>query len=296
MTSSKATAAGFVAIAIWGGTIPWMRTISDALGPMSGGAWMCIVSAIALWAARLAGGQFGLPRVSLPTIALNGTLFASYLVCFTAAIGLATTRTDAVAVGMVNYLWPSLAVLIAPLVARQSVRPALLLAVAIALFGTGFAVLGGGAASLGETLARVLERPAPYVLAAGAALCWAIYSNVAEYGRRPGDESPVVVYATIAACATALSTELVEGLAIPHTLPVIASVVALGTATACSYLCWDAAVQAGDRRVVGTAALFTPVLSVSAASLAFGIAPGAHVWIGAMILVAAAFVANVGRR
>jgi drug/metabolite transporter (DMT)-like permease len=295
MTSTRATAAGLGAIAIWGGTIAWMRTISDALGPMSGGAWMCIVSALVLWALRLGQGQLRLPRVSLRSIGVNGTLFATYLVCFTAAIGLATTRVDAVAVGMVNYLWPSLAVLFAPIAARQPVRATLLAAVAIALFGTGFAVLGGGAATLSQALAGVLSRPAPYALAACAALCWAIYSNVAEYGRRPGDENPVVVYATLAAVATALTTQLSEGLAIPRSMTVIASVGALGAATALSYLGWDLAMRSGDRRVVGTAALFTPVLSVSAASLAFGSVPGAHVWIGAGLLVLAAFVANLGR-
>jgi drug/metabolite transporter (DMT)-like permease len=287
-----ATALGAVPILVWGATLAWVRTLSDEVGAVSGGAWMCIGATLALWFWRIARQGLTRPRVSGKTIALNGSLFAAYLVCFSIAVGTAATRVEAVSVGLVNYLWPSLALLIAPWFSGKRITALLAVQVVVAMAGTAVAVLARGDIPVHAILQAIMNRPVPYVAALLAALCWALYSNTASVGVRDGDENPVSVYLPMAATATGLYAWMVEGLPLPQQTETWISLATLSVATAAAYLCWDFAMRKGNTRVVGLGALFTPVLSVSIASIAFGETLGWNIWAGASLIVAASLMSR----
>lgn len=287
-----ATALGAVPILVWGATLAWVRTLSDEVGPVSGGAWMCIGATVALWLWRTARQGLTLPRVSGKTIALNGSLFAAYLVCFSVAVGTAATRVEAVSVGLVNYLWPSLAMLLAPLFSGGRMTWLLATQVAVAIAGTAVAVLARGDIPVNAILQAIAQQPAPYIAALLAAICWALYSNTASFGVREGDENPVSVYLPMAAAATGLYAWMVEGLPLPQQTPTWISLVTLSIATATAYLCWDFAMRKGNARIVGLGALFTPILSVSIAGIAFGETLGWNIWAGAALIVLASWMSR----
>ena len=287
-----ATALAAVPILVWGATLAWVRTLSDEVGAVSGGAWMCIGATIALWLWRTARQGLTLPRVSGKTIALNGSLFAAYLVCFSVAVGTAASRVEAVSVGLVNYLWPSLAMLIAPLFSGARITLLLTTQVAVAIAGTAVAVLARGDIPVSAILQAIAQRPVPYIAALLAALCWALYSNTASVGVREKDENPVSVYLPMAAAATGLYAYIVEGLPLPQQTSTWISLVTLSVATATAYLCWDFAMRKGNARLVGLGALFTPILSVSIAGIAFGETLGWNVWAGASLIVLASWMSR----
>lgn len=84
---------------------------------------------------------FLLPRRTslreLPTLYLwvGALLFVAYEVCFVLALGLARSRNEAIEVGMVNYLWPSLTVLMSAMAGRQRLNALMLGGLALALAG-----------------------------------------------------------------------------------------------------------------------------------------------------------------
>lgn len=287
-----ATALGAVPILVWGATLAWVRTLSDEVGAVSGGAWMCIGATIALWAWRTARQGLTRPRVSGKTVTLNGSLFAAYLVCFSIAVGTAASRVEAVSVGLVNYLWPSLAMLIAPLFVGKRITVVLVAQVAVAVVGTAIAVLARGDIPVDAILQAIVQRPAPYVAALLAALCWALYSNTASVGVREGDENPVSAYLPMAAVATGIYAWMVEGLPFPQQTATWISLVTLSIATAAGYICWDVAMRKGNTRIVGLGALFTPILSVSIAGVAFGERLGWNIWAGASLIVVASLMSR----
>jgi drug/metabolite transporter (DMT)-like permease len=287
-----ATALGAVPILVWGATLAWVRTLSDEVGAVSGGAWMCIGATIALWAWRTARQGLTLPRVSGKTIALNGTLFAAYLVCFSVAVGTAASRVEAVSVGLVNYLWPSVAMLIAPLFSGRRITALLTIQVLVAVAGTAVAVLARGDIPMDAILQAIVQRPLPYIAALLAALCWSLYSNTASVGVRDGDENPVSVYLPMAALATGMYAWVVEGLPFPQRTGTWISLVTLSIATAAGYICWDFAMRKGNTRIVGLGALFTPILSVSIAGIAFGERLGWNIWAGASLIVVASLMSR----
>jgi drug/metabolite transporter (DMT)-like permease len=253
---------------------------------------MCIGATIALWLWRTARHGLTRPRVSGKTIALNGSLFAAYLVCFSVAVGTAASRVEAVSVGLVNYLWPSLAMLIAPLFSGARITLLLTTQVGVAIAGTAIAVLARGDIPVSAILQAIAQRPVPYIAALLAALCWALYSNTASIGVREKDENPVSVYLPMAAAATGLYAYIVEGLPLPQQTSTWISLVTLSVATATAYLCWDFAMRKGNARLVGLGALFTPILSVSIAGIAFGETLGWNVWAGAALIVLASWMSR----
>lgn len=287
-----ATAGGLFALLVWGFTLAWVRGLTAELGSIGAGAWMCLVATATVWAARVAREGLTAPRVSTRTVTLNGTLFALYLVLFTTAVGRAQTAQESVTLGLVNYLWPSLSILLGRHLAGRRITPTLLAGIALALAGTAVAVLGRADVSVSQTVAAVVARPLPYAAALGAALCWTVYSNTAAWGVRDGDENPVVVYLPLATAGTVALAMLTDGLGVPQSPGSWISALTLGVATGIAYLGWDAGARHGDRALLGTASLFVPILSVTTAAIAFGSMPPSNVWVGAGMLVAAAALSN----
>jgi drug/metabolite transporter (DMT)-like permease len=292
MRISRSTVFGVSAIAVWGATIPWLRILSDSTGPVSGGAWMTVIAAATLWTVRLARGQWHLPRTPWRSVALSGSMFAAYMVLFTFAVGNAASASESVAVGLVNYLWPSLGVAFAPFFERRPFTLVLGAGVLLALFGTAVALFARPDLSPLDAAQLAASRPLPYVAAGIGAMCWAIYSNVAGWYRSPDDENGAVWYSTFAAIGVSIVALSMEGFPAPPTPGLWASALLLGSLTGWSFLAWDEGVRTGQRRFLETAALFTPILSVVAAAAAQQAFPEAGVAGGACLLVLAAFVCN----
>lgn len=112
--TSGATALGFLAILLWSVTIPLSRSVIEQLGPFTTGALVHLAGALLLAGLSAAGGGPVRPRGgSAVYVGACGGLFVAYFLCLQVALGLAADRRQAIEVGLVNYLWPSLTVLLA---------------------------------------------------------------------------------------------------------------------------------------------------------------------------------------
>lgn len=101
-------------------------------------------------------------------------MFIAYEASISLSIGLATTNAQSVEVSLVNYLWPTLLVLMTAAVShkRGSVSEALPGAI-VATVGVAMAV-GGENLDVQEAVANIASNPLPYVLAFAGAFIWAI--------------------------------------------------------------------------------------------------------------------------
>jgi drug/metabolite transporter (DMT)-like permease len=110
---------GLVAVLCWSSTVGLIRSVSEALGALGGAAMLYSVSAALLLAVQ------GVPRVaqlrSVSKVYLLGCglLFVLYEICLSVAIGLAQDRAQSMELGMINYLWPSLTIVLAVLCRQQ---------------------------------------------------------------------------------------------------------------------------------------------------------------------------------
>ena len=106
---------GLVAIVLWSSSVAFIRTLAEQMGPFSTVAFSYLFAG-AVTLAVTAYSKGGLPRLwSQPPKYLwgCGALFVIYTACFCLSVGLAVDRAQVLEVGLVNYLWPSLTLLLA---------------------------------------------------------------------------------------------------------------------------------------------------------------------------------------
>ena len=112
----RGTLTGLVAVVLWSSTIGLIRSISELLGPTGGAAMIFSVSGI------LAVLALGVPRpASFKRVYLfvGGALFISYEIFLALSLGLARNRAQVLELGMINYMWPCLTIVLAVVLKQQ---------------------------------------------------------------------------------------------------------------------------------------------------------------------------------
>ena len=208
--------------------------------------------------ALLAGSLIALPlsgfdlrqwRVPLPTLALGVYGLFGYHFLFFIALRFA----PAVQANLVNYLWPLLIVVLAPVLLRGlHFRWLHVLAACIGVSGAALAIAGNRALDAGFAWG--------YVPALGSAFIWASYSLLTQ--RVP--HFPTAAIGSFALVSGLLSL-LCHGLLEPRTAlsasdMLLIAALGLGPLGAAFFL-WDAALKRGDPRRIGLLSFLTPLLS-----------------------------------
>lgn len=291
---NRPTAAGLVAILLWSTTVAFSRTVSESLGPLTAGACVYTLGGtVSFAAAAMTPG--GLRRlVAMPRRYLFGcgALFTLYTVLLYAAVGLATSRAAVLAVGLANYLWPSLLLLFSIPVLGRRPRRRLVPGMLLALAGTALASTAGSGVGIRD-LVRGGGEPIPVLLAAGAAVLWALYSNLARlWGPAQGSAVPLFLLASGAAF---LGLRVAAGESPPRDGGAAPAVLYLALfPTWLAYRLWDEAMLRGDLALAGAASYFTPLLStlVSAAVLGVPLTPALAA--AAVLVTAGALLSRSG--
>ncbi len=213
------------------------------------------------------GGVLGIVRlkdwlVPIPTLLLGiGGIFGYHVMLFTAF-----RMSPIVEANLVNYLWPLLIVLL---------TPAVLPGFGLKMHNVLGAVMGMAGAALiatGGSIHPDLSALPGYLLAAAAALTWALYSLLTK--RAPAFGSGAVGAFCLAAGLLSLALyfvqaggsgfDVIRGSDWPFLL-----LLGIGPMGAAFFL-WDAALKRGDTRIIGSLSYMTPLLSTLALTLIGG--------------------------
>ncbi len=194
-------------------------------------------------------------RVPAPTLAIGvAGLFGFHFLLF-----VALRHAPPVQANLVNYLWPLLIVLLAPLfVPSVRLRPLHVVAAVIGFAGAALAIAGPGDLGGGWRWG--------YLAALGSALVWAVYSLMTRRLASAGRGSPTAAVGGFCAAAGLLSL-CCHLLLEPRTalsagdLGLIA-LMGIGPMGAAFYL-WDRALKHGDPRIIGVLSYLTPLASTA---------------------------------
>jgi len=251
------------------------------------GVALCVGSVLA-WPAALKDRQ--LWKISRANLALGVfSLFGFHFLLF---MGL--RLASAVEVNLVNYLWPLLIVVLAPLyLPGMRLRGVHLLAAAIGFGGAAIAILGGSdLQSAGNTHAGT-EPIAGYSLALGSAFIWANYSLLTKRGELTGKGFPTAAIGLFGLLSGLLSllchAVLEPSVALDVRQCLLLGLLGLGPLGAAFFL-WDRALKLGDVHHIGVLSYLTPLAStvilllVTGRGLSWNIALAATLIIGAAIL------------
>ena len=190
-------------------------------------------------------------RVSWRTLALG----VYGLFGYHAALFIALQTAPSVQANLVNYLWPLLIVVLAPLFIRSSrLSLRIILAAIVGFTGAAVAVLSGGAGTGGFEIG--------YLFALIAAIVWATYSLGTKV-TAPFPTAAVGVFAFVAGALAICAHFLLEpAVAIEMSDWSLLVLLGIGPLGAAFYF-WDFAIKHGNPQQLGLLSFLTPLLSTA---------------------------------
>jgi len=321
--SHFATAGGAGAILLWSTTVAVARSLSEQLGPVTAAAAAYGVSGIVALAALLHGRRgrerirflgchmrapcahvskrtTGAPRnkgvlpcglratriMQLPAKYLIGcgTLFVAYMLLLFLAIGWARNRQQVLEVGLLNYLWPALTLVLSLVLLGKKASWMLIPGTLLALAGVFLVVTQGEYVSWQSLRGNFCDNPGAYAMALAAAVAWAMYSTLTRRWAGGQEDGAVLVFLPITAGVLVLICCFLQE---PRnwSRQAVAEALFLGIATYLAYVLWDNAMRRGNVIMVAAASYLTPLFSTIVSCLYLAVVPGARLWGGCAILI-----------
>ncbi len=286
------TVLGFLAILFWSSSIAFTRSLAEQLGPATAAAAIFLLSGTIGCSYLVLRGWRPRSLLALPRryLIACGAMFVCCGVSLYLATGLAANRQQVLVVGVINYLWPGLTLVLSlPILGRRA-RLTLLPGALVALAGVVLAMAPPGSFSWQSFVADAREAAGPYALAFVAALSWALYSNFARKyaGGSEGGAVPVFLLATglaLAALRPAFTEHSHWQLQSLLELLFIAIVPLL-----LAYAFWDVAMRKGRMILVVSFSYLIPLLSTLVSCLYLRVLPGANLWIACVLVIGGALV------
>ena len=300
-----ASVAGYMAILLWSGSISFQRVLSEQLGPLATGAGAYMIGGLVGCAILLArpSARRGLRGAAMKETLICGIFFVVFQVCYVTSVGLATGRKQALVVGVINYLWPAITLVLSIPILKSRPRPLLFpVGVIVALAGAVAAAAFQGNLALGDFLGDLRANAWAYSICLVNAVAWSIYSNLTRRWVNKVPGGVVFIYSLAggilmgAMAVAAASAGLPR--AVPHWSPGLLPFLlgqALGPTLGAFFL-WETAMRSGNVTLVTVAAYLTPVFSLAASCIVFQQAAGAGLWVGSALVVAGAVLCKLSVR
>jgi len=284
------TALGLAAILLWSTSVAFGRSLGEQLGPLTTAALIYTLGGLLGTAVLAVSNKLPALR-ALPRRYLLGcgALFCAYMASLYLGLGLAATHSQVLQVGLLNYLWPTLTVLLSVPILRLRAGPLLVPGAILATAGVFLATTQDQSLTWPAIQVNLAQNGLPYLLGLSAALSWALYSTLSRRwaSQAAGQAVPLFMLCTglLLGGARALVAETTQWS--PRAVAELAYMV-VGSNLA--YAFWERAMRRGDIVLVAAASLLTPLLSTLVSTLYLDARPGPRLWIGCAMVIAGAVV------
>lgn len=279
MTKQKATLIGLIAIVLWSTMVGLIRGVSEGLGPVGGAAAIYSLSGLLL---IFTVGFPNIRRFPVGYLIAGSVLFVSYEICLALSLGYAATRHQAIEVGMVNYLWPSLTVLFAILFNGQKTTWIIVPGVLLAITGICWVLGGENGLNPGEIISNITSSPLSYFLAFLGAFIWATYCTVTnKYAR---GFNGITVFVLLTALSLWVHYFLTPQPEMMFSTPVVIKLVSAALTLGFAYSAWNVGILHGNVTIMAVGSYFTPVLSSALAAVLLSAPLSFSFWQGAIMV------------
>ena len=286
ISSLFATIGGVVAIVLWSTTVAVFRSLSEQLGPITSGASICVVSGIIAMVVLLLRPQKRrhMFHLSIKYLLVCGILFIGYNLVIYLAVGWANTNQEVLEVGLLNYMWPTLTIILSVLILKKKANWILIPGTVLALVGVFLVVTQGETISLPVFLNNLIQKPVIYSLAFTGAVSWALYSVLTSKWLDGHAEGGVALFFPVTALVMLVLCCFIDE---PRewNIRVVLEALFLGTAMYVAYELWDNAMRKGSIITVAACSYMTPLLSTIVSCVYLSVRPAAALWVGCIILI-----------
>lgn len=256
MSQKRATLTGLLAIALWSAIVGLIKSVSEGFGPVGGAALIYSCSAALLLFI------VGFPRVrTFPRryLLMGSVLFVCYELCLSLSLGFTHSSRQAIEVGMVNYLWPSMTIVLGAIVNRQKTSPLIIPGLLLAVAGICRVLGGEHAFSLSEIGNNILDNPLSYGLAFCGAAIWAVYCMVTK--KIANGSNGITLFFILTALTLwvkfLLSPQPVFAVSPQALISLALAAMAMGL----GYAAWNTGILHGNVNLLAAASYFIPILS-----------------------------------
>lgn len=285
LAAHRYTFLGIVAILLWSSLVALTRGVAENFGAVGGAALIYTVSSVMLFF------TIGIPKLKLLSwryLAIAGGLFAAYEVCFSLALGFANDRLQTIEMAVINYLWPSLTVLMAVVASKRKVSWLIYPSALIAFFGVTWCLMGDKGLSLEVFLSNVATNPVAYSLAFFGAILWAIYCNITK--RLSNGQNGITLFFIFTAMALWIHYFKVDEPAFEFTISSTLHLLLTALVMGSGYALWNIAIIGGNMLFLATLSYFTPILSTLLSAVILGVAITATFWQGVALVTIGSLV------
>jgi drug/metabolite transporter (DMT)-like permease len=290
---NRAAVSGVLAILLWSSTIGVSRNIQEALGTFTAGTAIYILAGCLACMSIFVRYRSLKPLFTLPPryLMVCGGLFVGYITCLYVAVGLASDHQQVLVVGMINYLWPALILLLAIPILGQRAHLILAVGMVLALIGVGLA-LGGTNLNPSVLTANMFA----YGLMFCGAICWALYTNFSRRWLRESAISGVALFILASGCALGLMRLAVDENS-AWSMPILAQVIYMAVGPGwLAYTFWDVGIRRGPIILLTNLSYFTPLFSTFLSVMVLRTQAGANLWLAALLIIAGAALSQYGSR
>lgn len=260
MTKNLATLIGFSAVLQWSSIVGLLKKISSSIGADLAVLFMYSFSAVILVLVFRIPNLKHIPRTYLICATL---LFVIYELCFSYAIALAQTAQQAIEVSLVNYLWPSLTIVMLIVFKELKFNLWVMVGLAVSLMGIVYIQSGHGSFQWHTVFQNIQANPISYILAFLGACLWAIYCVITK--KYSGGHNPIALFFIVITAVLWMKMLLLHPEQLQH-LPhidwhTLVYMLLVSLVTAMGYAMWNIGLNQGNITLLVTLSYFSPIFS-----------------------------------
>ncbi|ORM72767.1 aromatic amino acid transporter [Pantoea wallisii] len=256
MPQKKATLIGLIAILLWSAIVGLIKSVSEGFGPIAGAALIYSCSAALL---LFTVGFPNLRRFPRSYLVIGSVLFVCYELCLSLSLGFTHNGRQAIEVGMVNYLWPSMTIVLAVVINRQRTSPLIIPGVILAIAGICRVLGGDRGFSFSEMAHNVMDNPLSYGLAFSGAIIWSVYCVVTK--KIANGHNGITLFFILTALTLWVKFLVSPQPAFILSFQVWVCLALAAMAMGFGYAAWNVGILHGNVTVLAAASYFIPIIS-----------------------------------
>lgn len=219
----------------------------------------------------------------------------SYELCLALSIGYSTNSRQAIEVGMINYLWPTFAMVGTILFTHKKANWLIVPGIILSMLGIIWVLGGEQDLDISQMTANIKTNPLSYGLTFIGALLWAAYCIVTV--RIANGVNGITLFFMMVAAALWIKYLIVSdtgGMEI--NLSSVVYLLLAACAMGFGYTAWNIGILEGNVTILAGASYFIPVLSSALSSVLLSTALGLSFWQGTVMVCAGSILCWLATR